>query len=161
MQGAAQRGRGVSVVLLAGLAMPFAAGCQRTGTVGAVGAEGGTSTSSESSWCSEGSGDGGACEWSACKDSESVPGFCGYYSSCFGSEGRCDQAICTACSAVDGDRLGVNLWGNGFCSEAGLYGCGSLIACLTDAGPKLLSPSCATAVAALIEPFLDGGLDGG
>jgi hypothetical protein len=33
--------------------------------------------------------------------------------------------------------------------------------CLLDAGPKLLSPSCAAAVTSLVEQFLDGGLGGG
>jgi len=90
--------------------------------------------------------------------------FCSAIGSCAGSSARCEQVICRACSAVDGIFLGsLEPWGSfgDLCPAFDQAAPCTDLACLVDAGPRVLSPSCAAAVASLAEHFLDGGFDGG
>jgi hypothetical protein len=90
--------------------------------------------------------------------------FCSAIGGCVGGTTYCEGAICPACSAVDGIFLGSGdqLWSFGGLCPALLPAnpCADF-QCLLDAGPKILSPSCARAVTSLIESSLDGGLDAG
>jgi hypothetical protein len=87
--------------------------------------------------------------------------FCSAIGACVGDAGNCEQAICKACDVADGILLGgaepVGFLG-GACPafDASLdsgYSCVNL-GCILDAGPAVLSPSCAAAIASLTGPYL-------
>ncbi len=104
-------------------------------------------------------GDGGG---SACGSWPRPNGadFCSAISGCIGDAGICEQVVCSACNATDGVFLGgaapVAYLG-GLCPAVDSASPCASFACLLDAGPRILSPSCAAAVAALAGSFFDAG----
>jgi hypothetical protein len=128
-------------------------------------------------------GRGGACYWEAScapvygsnnySPASTGRDFCSAIAGCVGGADSCEDAICGACDADDADSLDMDggyLCRGGWLIRPFFYGlcppvdpsnpCADL-ACLVDAGPRVLSPSCAAALASLAGRYLDGGVDGG
>jgi hypothetical protein len=114
-------------------------------------------------------GDGGGIP-NACNPQYASPAegtginFCSAVGSCVGGSENCQQVICGACGPVDGIFLGglepVGFFG-GLCPTLSPASPCSDFQCFIDAGPRVLSPNCATALTSLAKRFLDGGFDGG
>jgi hypothetical protein len=71
--------------------------------------------------------------------------------------------ICNACSIPDGIALGGDggAFFGGLCPPVNPASPCADLQCFVDAGPMVLSPSCAAAVTSLVERLPDGGLNGG
>jgi hypothetical protein len=106
--------------------------------------------------------DGGACEYAGPREGTGA-NFCAAIGGCMGGSAACKDVICRACSAIDGIALGADggAFFGGLCPPVNPVTPCANLQCFIDAGPKVLSPSCAAAVTSLAEHLLDGGLDGG
>jgi hypothetical protein len=84
---------------------------------------------------------------------------------CVGGTTYCEEAICPACSAVDGIFLGGGREQSGFfdglCPAIDPANACADLECSVAAASSVLSPSCVAALTSLAERFVDGGLDGG
>lgn len=109
--------------------------------------------------------DGGACEYAGPEEGNGVD-FCSAIGGCIGDSAFCEDAVCKACSIIDGITLGGvgsdgGTFFGGLCPPVSAASPCADFQCFMDAGPRVLSPGCAAAVASLAERFLDGGSDGG
>jgi hypothetical protein len=85
--------------------------------------------------------------------------FCTAIGGCVPGRESCVAALCPACNALDGIALGgdgADFFG-GLCPAPSSANPCVDLECLADAGPRILSPGCAAAVALLSERFEDGG----
>ncbi len=99
----------------------------------------------------------------ACYPDGSTSNFCSAIAACVGGLGYCEQAICGACTVLDGyalDADGGEFFG-GLCPPISPANPCADFECFIDAGTQVLSPGCAAALASLVERFWDGGVDGG
>ncbi len=102
-------------------------------------------------------GDGGsACDYTG--PAANATTFCTVVGGCVGGTTHCEQVICPSCNTADGAALGGtgSESFDGRCPALAQAGCADY-GCFLDAGPEVLSPSCAAAVALLAEQALDGG----
>lgn len=169
-----RRNLGIWIAAMAGVAMLSGACCLRpgtedagpsasSGTSGTTQTSGSTTMSTSSGSTSGGtgsptaSGDGGlgACDWPGIDGVAHGLAFCGGIGGCVGGAAYCEQVICPACTFADGDTLvGTTCYG---ADCPGGSRDSATFQCWLDAGPKVLSPSCAAALTSLAERFLDGG----
>lgn len=116
-------------------------------------------------------GIGGACWYEAApglvSPAASGRAFCSAIGGCVGGAAYCERAICMGCGAddarylaSDGGPFEADFFG-GLCPPVNPASPCADLECLIDAGPKVLSPDCASALAALVQGFPDSGLDGG